>query len=203
LEYGNDTHLRPNPLHDALVFLSTPVWTTPVFWALLAGSLLAVAMAWRADVTQRTLRHIGGWLLRLLIGAMWWQQSLWKIPPNYDGLVYWMKQLAEHASIPLQGQLVQDVVLPKITLFGPLVYGVEVLIGVSLMLGLLTRLGAIMGALMAINLWLGLYSAPGEWPWTYGFLIIIQLLFVLDPPGRSLGGDVVLRQHRRLYALLG
>ena len=128
---------------------------------------------------------------------------MWKIPPNYDGLAFWMKQMVDHASIPLQGQLVQDIVLPNIALFGPLLYGVEVLIGASLMLGLLTRLGAILGALMAINLWLGLYSAPNEWPWTYGFLIIIQLVFVLDPPGRSLGVDVLLRQRRRLSAFLG
>ena len=50
-----------------------------------------------------------------------------------------------------------------------------------------------LGAAMAANLWLGLYSAPGEWPWTYGFLIIIQLLFVIDPPGRSLGVDALRR----------
>ena len=36
---------------------------------------------------------------------------------------------------------------------------------------------------MGLNLWLGLYSAPGEWPWTYMFLIIIQALFIIDPPG--------------------
>ena len=90
---------------------------------------------------------------------------------------------------------------PRITVFGPLVYAIEVLIGVSLMLGLFSRAGATLGALMAINLWLGLYSAPGEWPWTYGFLVIIQLLFVLDPPGRSLGADVWL--GRRVPGLLG
>jgi hypothetical protein len=27
-----------------------------------------------------------------------------------------------------------------------------------------SRVGAALGALMAINLWLGLYNAPGEWP---------------------------------------
>ncbi len=44
---------------------------------------------------------------------------------------------------------------------------------------------------MAINLWLGLYNAPGEWPWTYMSLVVIQLLYVLDPPGRSLGVDTL------------
>ena len=47
---------------------------------------------------------------------------------------------------------------------------------------------------MAINLWLGLYNAPGEWPWTYMFLVVLQLIFLINPPGaasasmRSLGG---------------
>jgi uncharacterized membrane protein YphA (DoxX/SURF4 family) len=195
--------LRPNPLQDAVAFLSLPRAPTVVFWLLLVGSCAIAVAALRADPAQRTARHIGIWLLRLIVGSMWWQQSLWKIPPNYDGLIYWMKQMVDHASIPLQAQLVQDIVLPYIVLFGPLVYAVEVLVAVSFMLGLLTRIGAGLGALMALNLWLGLYSAPGEWPWTYGFLVIIQVLFVLDPPGRSLGADVVLRQRQHLPALFG
>jgi hypothetical protein len=48
---------------------------------------------------------------------------------------------------------------------------------------------------MGLNLWLGLYSAPGEWPWTYMFLVIIQTLYVIDPPGRVLGADVLLWQR--------
>ena len=71
--------------------------------------------------------------------------------------------------------LVRDFVLPNIAVFGPLVYATEVAIGVSLILGLLTRLGSALGVLMATNLWLGLYSAPGEWPWTYMFLVVLEL----------------------------
>jgi hypothetical protein len=72
-----------------------------------------------------------------------------------------------------------------------------------LILGLLTRLGALLGLLMALNLWLGLYSAPGEWPWTYGFLIIIQGIYLVDPPGRSLGVDAILRLRGWLPGFLG
>jgi uncharacterized membrane protein YphA (DoxX/SURF4 family) len=188
--------LRPNPLQDALAFLTQPRVPTVVVWLLLVGSFAIAVAALRVDPAQRTVRHVAIWLLRLIVGIMWWQQSLWKIPPNYDGLIYWMKQMVDHSSIQLQGQLVRDIVLPNIVLFGPLVYGIEVFIGASLMLGLLTRIGAGLGALMALNLWLGLYSAPGEWPWTYGFLVVIQLLFVFDPLGRSLGADVMLRRRR-------
>jgi uncharacterized membrane protein YphA (DoxX/SURF4 family) len=194
--------VRPNPLHDVLAFLSAPAWTTPVFWLLVAASIFVALAAWRGDATQRSLRHAGIWLIRFVIGAMWWQQSLWKIPPNYDGLRFWMQQMAEHASIELQGRLVQDLVLPNIQIFGPLVYGVEVVIGVSLMLGLLTRIGALLGLLMALNLWLGLYSAPNEWPWTYAFIVILQLWFLIDPPGRSLGVDVLARRRTHVPPLL-
>jgi len=203
--------MRENPLNNALSFLveTDKLWFTVVFWLLLLGSAAAAALAWRADPAQRSLHHIGYGLMRVIVGIMWWQQSLWKIPPHYDwGLIHWMDEMVEHASTELQSVLVRDLVLPNITLFGPLVYAIEVIIAVSLILGVVTRLGAALGALMAINLWLGLYNAPGEWPWTYMFLVVIQLLFVIDPPGRSLGIDAILwdnvasRKRRPILAIV-
>jgi hypothetical protein len=64
------------------------------------------------------------------------------------------------------------------------------------------RVGALLGALMALNLWLGLYNTVGEWPWTYGYLIIIQFMFLLEPTGRCLGADVLLRERYRTPAML-
>jgi len=184
--------MRPNPLSDALSFLTAAMWTTPVFWLLLLSCAAAAIFAWRGDSTQRSIRHIGNCLLRVIVGTMWWQQSLWKIPPHYDwGLIHWMQEMVEHASTQLQGDLVRDIVLPNIAVFGPLVYAIEVAIAVSLIVGVVTRLGAALGALMAINLWLGLYNAPGEWPWTYMFLVVLGLLYMLNPPGRSLGVDAI------------
>jgi|GEM_PF-5460789 len=29
------------------------------------------------------IEDIGNYTFRVLIGAMWWQQSLWKLPPFY------------------------------------------------------------------------------------------------------------------------
>jgi uncharacterized membrane protein YphA (DoxX/SURF4 family) len=95
-----------------------------------------------------------------------------------------------------------DVVLPNIQIFGPLVYATEFFIGVSLMLGIITRLGALLGLLMALNLWLGLYSAPNEWPWTYAFIVILQLWFLIDPADRSLGADALLRRRTRSSPML-
>ena len=184
--------MRPNPLNDAIHFLTQPAWFTPVFWVLLLASIAVAALVWQRQPAQRAPGNAALWALRVLMGSMWWQQSLWKIPPNFDGLKYWMQQEADHAAIALQGNLVRDIVLPNLNVFGPLVYLVEVCIGVSLLLGLHARAGALLGLLMALNLWLGLYSAQGEWPWTYMFLVIIQALFILEPPGRMLGMDALI-----------
>ena len=70
-------------------------------------------------------------------------------------------------------------------------------IAVSLLLGLFSRAGALLGLLMGLNLWLGLYSADNEWPWTYMFLVMIQAWFVIDPPGRVLGADALPRSPWR------
>ena len=84
---------------DAFSFLTVASWTTPVFWLLLIGSVTAAVLAWRADPAQRSVRHVGVCLLRIIVGTMWWQQSLWKIPPHYDwGLIHWMQEMVAHAS---------------------------------------------------------------------------------------------------------
>jgi uncharacterized membrane protein YphA (DoxX/SURF4 family) len=186
-----------------VAFFSAPSALTAVFLMLLLLSVTAFFKAWTTDLRQRGGRNAGIWLLRVLVGSMWWQQSLLNVPPNSGGLIHWLQEMVEHSAIPSQGDLVQTIVLPRISVFGPLIYGIEVAIGVSLILGLFTRLGAVLGLLIGLNLWLGLYSAPGEWPWTYGFLIIIQGIYVLDPPGRSLGVDAMLRMRRLLPDFLG
>ena len=191
------------PISDVLEFLTTPSWTTAVYWLLLVGSAVIAWQAWSRLAEQRHAAALGDWLLRLFVGSMWWQQSLWKLPPYYTdnptapfgttGLAYWMGQIVKYAPFKFHAAFVQDVILAHFYFFAPIVYLAEVGIGVSLMLGLLTRLGGLAGFLMAVNLWAGLYIAPGEWPWTYFFLIVIQGVYTLHPPGRSLGVDALLR----------
>lgn len=56
-------------------------------------------------------------------------------------------------------------------------------------------------ALMAINLWLGLYRSQSEWPWTYFFLVVLQIMFMAYRSGRSLGLDALI--HREKPAVAG
>lgn len=197
--------MNPNPAADIIAFLTKPVWYTAVFWLLLIASAAIAAYVAAKIPQQRSGRHVAQWIFRFLIGAMWWQQSLWKLPPHYTdrpdepfgttGLAVWMKLMGQHASIPLQADFVNHVVLPNFYWFAPVVYLAELLTSISLMLGAFVGLFGIIGALQIINLWLGLYSAPHEWPWTYFFLIVLQLIFALNHYGRSLGVDALLSER--------
>jgi uncharacterized membrane protein YphA (DoxX/SURF4 family) len=202
--------MRTNPISDVLVFLTRGEWTSYVFWLLVIASVVIAAVNFLRDSSQRSGLHLWNWVARFFIGAMWWQQSLWKLPPTYTdnpdgsgGLRYWMDEMTKWASTGLQRHFVKDVVLPHFYLFAPQVYFSEVLIAVTLILGLFSRLGAFIGALMAINLWLGLYRSPAEWPWTYFFLIIVQITLLLQRPGRSLGLDAILLRQEQESARRG
>ena len=91
--------------------------------------------------------------------------------------------------------------LPHFCLFAPIIYLLEVLTAVSLILRVFVRLWALIGALQIVNLWLGLYGALGEWPWTYFFLLVLMLIFALHRIGRSLGLDAVIVRSRAETAL--
>src|SRR5712691_6367659 len=195
-----------NPISDVIGFLLQPGWTTVIFWLLVLASIAIAVHVYRTIPGQRTIEHVSNWAFRLLIGCMWWQQTLWKLPPFYTdhpdqpfgetGLAYWIGVMGKSAAIPLQADFVNNIVLPHFYLFAPIVYALEALTAISLILGILVRLFAIIGALQILNLWLGLYSAPGEWPLTYFFLFLLQLAFAVHCYGRSLGIDAVLDAGR-------
>ncbi len=190
--------MRTNPLLDSLKYMFTvQSWTTIAFDVLLLAGIILAILVYRRFPEQRTIYHVWIWLARTLIGAMWWQQVIWKVPPNYGGLRFWTSEMVKFASTDLQRAFVSNVVLAHFSFFAPQVFLVEALISVTLLLGVWSRLGSLLGAAMAINLSQGLYRSPGEWPWQYVFLIVVMLQFFLLPPGRSLGLDTLLNQHDR------
>jgi len=100
--------MNDNPISDVVAFFLQPVWTTVVFWPLVLGSIAIAVYVYRTMPSQRTIEHVGNWVFRLLIGCMWWQQTLWKLPPFYTdhpdqpfgetGLAYWMGVMGKSAA---------------------------------------------------------------------------------------------------------
>jgi hypothetical protein len=199
--------MHSNPFTDALHFLTATTndylklgnWrylVLALFWALLLAGIAVALQNWREDSAQRTGRHFGVWLVRVLIGCMWFQGMLWKLPlPVSDGLQYWTEQEVSHAAFEFHRTFIKDVVLPYMTIFGPIVFLAELAFAASMMLGLAVRFVGVLAIAYVLQLWLGLYGSPAEWPWTYIFLATLMFLFVLEGAGRSLGLDAWLRRN--------
>jgi hypothetical protein len=150
---------------------------------------------WQDDPAQRSGRHLGVWFARMLIGCMWFQGMLWKLPlPFSDGLQYWTEQESTNAAFQFHRTFLKDVVLTHMSIFGPMVFLAELVFAGSLMLGLAVRFVGALAIAYTLQLWLGLYDNPSEWPWTYMFLAVLMFLFTVEAAGRSLGLDAWLRR---------
>jgi hypothetical protein len=118
---------------------------------------------------------------------------------NGHGLYHWMTQEALHGNwlVPFYGDLIKNLALPNWQIVGWLTFFMESFIAISLFFGLLSRLGGLVSFVQAINLFLGLSMAPGEWVWTYVMLFTLGFIFMVTGPGRLWGVDQYLRPRLR------
>lgn len=137
---------------------------------------------------------------RILIGILWLYSLRWKLPPDFlptagNGLMDWLQLETQYPAFAFYGDFVASVVIPNFTLFAWILFLTELMVGLSLLSGTLTRLGGLIGLLMAINLGIGLLEVPGEWPWSYVMLAMWQGTFVVTGAGRVFGIDGWLRKR--------
>lgn len=128
-------------------------------------------------------------LVRLLTGWLWFQQLFWKMPPDFTGLHRYLVEESTATFLPGYAFLLQHVFLTHFLLLGAFIWGAELLVALLLLLGVFSRLGALLSALLALQLYIGLATAPGEWYWTYGMLVLLSLALLAVPSGRRLGLD--------------
>jgi uncharacterized membrane protein YphA (DoxX/SURF4 family) len=169
-----------------------------LFLALIVASIMIAVRNWREDPSQRTGSHLATWFVRVLVGGMWFQGMLWKLPlPVSEGLKYWTEQMGNRAAFEFHRELVTGLYLPYLYVFNPIIFLAEFTFAVSLILGLGVRLVSALAIIFVLHLWLGIYrpGTPAEWPWSYIFLAIVMFFFSLHAAGRSLGLDAWLRRQ--------
>ncbi len=165
---------RSNVLRQEVLTTSTPSVT------LGEGSLLTLA------------------IVRVFLGYLWFQQLFWKLPPSFAGLRSYVVREGQYTFVPGYSFIIQHVFLPNFVLLGAGTWTAEFLVAMSLLFGVFSRLGALLSLLLALQLYVGLAVAPGEWYWTYGMLIMLAIVFAAIPAGRRLGFDQLLAP--RLFA---
>jgi uncharacterized membrane protein YphA (DoxX/SURF4 family) len=146
-------------------------------------------------------------LSRIMIGILWIFSLRWKLPLDFApttgrGLLDWLMLEVQYPAFGFYAEFVEAVVIPNFTFFAWVIFLAELLVGISLITGTFTRLGASLGLLMSINLGIGLLEVPGEWPWSYAMLALWHGTFVVAGAGRIWGVDRWLRTRATGHALL-
>jgi len=151
--------------------------------------------AWEQRVAGVTLA-----VLRIGYGLLWLKEATWKKPPDFgmragDGLWYWTNEMLKYSVAAPHKYFVEQVVIPNFIFFGYMTLATELFIGLSMLLGAFTRLGAVAALLMSLNITTGLIRHPAEWPSAYLMLIGYSLLFLSFRAGRRLGFDALLARR--------
>jgi uncharacterized membrane protein YphA (DoxX/SURF4 family) len=148
-----------------------------------------------------------GWftVLRIYAGLFWLVHGVPKflnpaafMPP--DGVMPQLVQKAVSSQTGFYHDFLANVVTPNIGIFAELVRLGEVLAGCSLLLGVFTRFGGLVGCFLALN-YMAAKGALGSWE-TIGTVdaaaFMLSFMMLVVPAGRVAGVDALLwRAPRR------
>ena len=139
-------------------------------------------------------------LLRITLGLIilvTWYDNLRKGLYTADGLTGFLNWLADPAgnggSLAFYHTLVSATIVPIAGIFARLQMVAELIMGLALLLGGLTRLFGIAAMIFFFNLFLA-YFGGEEWIWTYVLFLVVAAAVALGAAGRKWGIDGRLRQ---------
>lgn len=151
-------------------------------------------------------RASSGWLvlLRLYAGFFWAQHGIDKLrspdwaTPN-GTMVQILQSVSKETSGPYHDFLV-NTVLPNSVLFANLVAWGETLAGVSLFLGLLTKVGGLVGALLPLNYFFskGAYNTLDGYTGYDMLAVVMSLACVVLPVSSTFSLDSLFFRRKRV-----
>lgn len=135
-------------------------------------------------------------LLRVYLGTIFLVAVLPKLQQDFTPqLTGYIQQVSLERAHPFYRQFLEQVVLPNAAVFATLVTAAELFVGITLVLGLLTRFSAAVAVLLTLNYML----AKGAWFWTPSSndaaFVVIGLALLIGAAGRTLGLDAFLARR--------
>jgi thiosulfate dehydrogenase (quinone) large subunit len=137
-----------------------------------------------------------GWLLaafRVGVAFLWIENAGWKRPPGFGSLRHFTEFAVSDPVVPPFSWLVENVVLPNLAFFGWMTLLLEASLGAFLLVGLATRLWALIGIAQSVTIMMSVLNAPNEWEWSLYLMILAHLALFATAAGRSFGLDAILR----------
>jgi thiosulfate dehydrogenase (quinone) large subunit len=143
-----------------------------------------------ASILQGILARAALVLLRIYLGVIFLVAAWPKLGEDFTpGLTGFLQKVALEKGHPFYQGFVERVVLPNASLFAGLVTWGELLVGVTLVLGLTTRLSAAVALILSVNY----LFAKGAWFWTPSSndaaFAAISLALLIGAAGRTFGLD--------------
>jgi uncharacterized membrane protein YphA (DoxX/SURF4 family) len=139
-------------------------------------------------------------ILRIYIGYYLLHQGIVKYARGFPQTDWINRQIGELNTIEIYAwykSFLINVVVPHRELFGYLVMSGEILIGLCLVLGLLTRLSSIVGVFLLLNYYFGPGMAKGGAPLAQQqTFIVVLVVLILSNAGRTLGLDGLVFKRR-------
>ena len=135
-------------------------------------------------------------VLRIYVGYYFGNQGYRKFQRDFPKGDWIGRQIGDIASLdllPWYKSFLQSYVVPHSELFGYLVTIGEIAVGACLILGLLTRLSAVVGLFMVANYYLAIgMMRGGAMAAQQQIYMLLLAIFLLANPGRTLGLDGLL-----------
>lgn len=157
--------------------------------------------------TEALDERISRWvppILRVVLAIVWFQGASWKKPPEFAGLQFFTKFGVSEPVLAPWAWLLENIILPNLSLFGWGVLFVEAGLAVFLLLGLATRFWALVGMGQTLAIALSALNAPHEWVWSYLLMFLMHLAIFATAAGRTGGLDGIFRpMWLRSRSLLG
>lgn len=148
------------------------------------------------SILQGILARAALVLLRIYLGVLFLLAAWPKLNGDFTPrLTEFLEQVALVRGHPFYQEFVQRLVLPNVSLVAALVTWGELLVGLTLVLGLVTRLSATVALLLVVNY----MFAKGAWFWqpssNDGAFAAIAVALLLGAAGRTFGLDAVLAKR--------
>ena len=126
-------------------------------------------------------------LAQVIYGLLWIEGASWKVlvdgkfALNYGGLAFWASRGSQYPVLGIYKSLIDHVILPNIKLFLPVVFFLELTIGVLFVLGKYVRFAALLAFAQTIAITLSVLNAPNEWKWSYFLMLLVAAIFFVNP----------------------
>ena len=153
-------------------------------------------MSLPGTIVQGILARAALVLLRIYLGVIFLAAAWPKLREDFTpALIGFVENIGLERGHAFYRPFLEEVVLPNASLFASLVSWGELLVGVSLVLGLMTRLSAAAAILLTLNY----MFAKGSWFWTPSSndaaFVAISLALLIGAAGRTLGLDALLARR--------